>query len=249
MSYRLTFLFFLLLFFHEGMFAQQEDSKSALLLANKYVASGEVIKALTTLENILVIEPNNLQAQEKKLSILLENERSKDAYRDIDEYIRMYYDQPEYYYLRALLHMQKEKYSKAIDDFDRAIELDMPENSAYKVYLNRGMAYFYLRYFELAEVDFDDALLLNSKSATSYHGKGMVKYELGEYDEAVFLFQKALKIENDNRIVHYNLAMAFFRLKEMDNACYHFNRSCTLGHRNACRLLLMECAAELNIPK
>ncbi len=249
MSYRFFFPLLLIVFSSAGLFSQQEDFKSTLLLADKFLASGDITRALTTIEDILVKQPNNIDAQEKKISILVGNDRSKDAYRDVEQYIMMYYDQPEYYYFRALLHLQKEKYGKAIEDFDHAIQLDMPKSSVYKVYLNRGMAHFYLQDFDLAEKDFDEVLAINSKSATAYHGKGMVKYELQEYDNAVLQFQKALKLENENPITHFNLAMTFFRLEEKDNACYHFNRSCSLGLRNACRLLMMECAEEINIPK
>lgn len=249
MNYRLLFSILLIFLLNGSLFSQQEDVESTLLLADRYVASGDIIRALTTLEDFLVRQPDNIDIQEKKISILIENERSKDAYRDIEEYIRMYNNHPEYYYLRALLHLQKEKYNKAIEDFDRALQLDMPEESVYKVYLNRGMAHFYLQDFDLAESDFDEALAANSKSAAAYHGKGMVKYELREYDEAALQFEKALKIESENPITHFNLAMTYFRLEEMENACYHFNKSCTLGHRNACRLLMMECAEEIKIPK
>jgi tetratricopeptide (TPR) repeat protein len=248
MGRSLLLLFILILISQRVLFSQEEDSESTLKQADRYVASGNVTKALTTLEDFLVRQPNNIDVQEKKITILLQNERSKDAYRDIEEYIKMYYDQPEYYYLRALLNFQKEKYVKAIDDFDQAIQLNMPSESLYKVYLNRGMAHFFLTDFDLADADFDEVLKINSKSAAAYHGKGMIKYELREYDEAVLQFKKALNLEEENPITHFNLAMTYFRLEEMENACYHFNRSCTLGHRNACRLLMMECAEEINVP-
>lgn len=249
MSRSLLLLIFLIFISQKALFTQQEDFESTLELVDRYVASGNITKALTTIEDFLVQQPNNIEVQEKKITILLENDRSKDAYRDIEEYISMYPNQPEYYYLRALLNLQKEKYVKAIDDFDQAIQINMPSESLYKVYLNRGMAHFYLTDFELAEADFDEVLDINPKSTAAYHGKGMIKYEQREYDEAVLLFQKALNLKEDNPIAHFNLAMTFFRLEQMDNACYHFNRSCTLGHRNACRLLMMECAEEINVPK
>ncbi len=249
MNRRLLLLFFLIFLSQKALFSQQEDPESTLKLVDSYVASGNITKALTAIEDFLVKQPNNIDVQEKKITILLENDRSKDAYRDIEEYIRMYSNQPEYYYFRALLNFQKEKYVKAIDDFDQAIQLNMPPEYIFKVYLNRGMAHFFLADFELAEADFDEVLKIYPKSTAAYHGKGMVKYELQEYDEAVLQFQKALKLDEKNPITHFNLAMTYFRLEQMENACYHFNRSCTLGHRNACRLLMMECSEGIKVPK
>ena len=193
------------------------------------------------------MKPHNLDAQEKKINILLQLDRSKEAISDIEEYISMYPKQPDYYYLRAIINLQKQKYSKAIEDFDNAIQLGMAENVIYKVYLNRGMAHFYNQDYELALADFDESLALNPNNAAAYHGRGMVKYALNQYEDAIKEFQQSLKIDNSNPITHYNMAMTYFRMDDNENACYHFNKSCELGHRNACRLLMMEC--DINIPK
>lgn len=227
------------------IFSQQAGFDAEMKMVDAYLASGNITKALVEIEDILVMEPTDLEVQEKKIDILLANDRSKDASRDIEEYIQMYPSQPEYLYLRAILSMQREKYGKAIDDFNSASQLNMSTNLADKVFLNRGMAYFSIGDFELAEADFDQVIESDSKNAAAYHGKGMVKYELTMYEDAVTEFQKSLKIDSENSITHYNMAMSYFRLNEKDNACYYFNKACSLGLRNACRLLMMEC--DINI--
>jgi tetratricopeptide (TPR) repeat protein len=224
---------------------QGQDFEAEMKMVDAHLASGNITKALVVLEDILVKEPTNIRVQEKKMNVLLASDRSKDAGKDIEEYVLMYPNRPEYLYLRALLNMKREKFGKAIDDFNRAVQLDMPDGLEHKVYLNRGMSYFNNGDFELAEADFDQVISLDSKNAAAYHGKGMVKYDAGNYDDAVAEFTKSLKIDDSNPIVHFNMAMSYFRLNESDNACYHFNKSCALGHRNACRLLMMEC--DINI--
>jgi tetratricopeptide (TPR) repeat protein len=242
MKYSLVFLLNLLPLW---LGAQEGDIEKSLRLADVQIAAGDVQKALLTIEDILVKQPDNLDAQEKKINILVQQNRSKDAIKDIEEYILVYPSQPEYYYLRAVLKLQDQKYDKAIEDFDRAIQLDMPKGSEYKVYLNRGMAHFYNQDFDQSEDDFNEVIALNPKNAAAFHGKGMIKYELGQYEEAIVEFQKALKLEDDNAITHFNIAMSYFRIKEKENACYHFNRSCALGLRNACRLMMMECDIDI----
>jgi tetratricopeptide (TPR) repeat protein len=229
------------------LFSQENDIAKNLKLADSQYASGDVSRALITIEEILVKQPNNLDAQEKKINILVQQNRIKDAFRDIEQYIQAYPNQPEYYYLRAILKLQDQKYTKAIDDFDKALQLNMPKGSEYKVYLNRGMAYFYNQEYELAESDFKEVVALSPNSAAAYHGLGMIDYSLNQYEDAIVEFQKALKLEEDNPITHFNMAMTYFRMKDMEDACYHFNRSCALGHRNACRLLMMQC--DINISK
>ena len=226
--------------------ASDDDIQRNLRQVDVQISIGNLSEALLIIEDILLMQPSNLEAQEKKINILIQQERSKDAISDIEEYISMYPTQPEYYYLRAVLNLQKQKYVKAIEDFNQAIQLDMPEESVYKVHLNRGMAYFYYQEYDLAESDFSETLSLNSNNAAAYHGKGMVSYELNQYEDAIAEFQRALKIEMNNPITHYNLAMSYFRLDDSENACYHFNKSCALGHRNACRLLMMECDLDIS---
>lgn len=243
LRYQFTLICFLFCFC--SSFSQTFDHTTEMKMVDAYVASGDVSKALLSLEDILVKDPTYIEAQEKKINLLIQQERGKDAFRDIQEYIAMYPTQPEYYYLRAILNLQKEKFSKAIEDFDVAINLKFPEDYIYKVYLNRGMAHFNNQDYELAELDFDEVLKLDSKNAAAYHGKGMVYYEQSEYENAIVEFQKAIRIEDNNPITYFNLAMTYFRLNDQENACYNFNKSCALGHRNACRLLLMEC--DINI--
>ncbi len=242
-------LIFLLSFSHSSVTGQNPESEieKNLRLVDANIRLGGFSKALLLIEDILVMQPNNLDAQEKKINILVQQDRSREAFADIEEYISMYPNNPEYYYLRAVLNLQKQKYTKAIDDFNNAIRLDMPAATIYKVYLNRGMAHFYNQDFDLALNDFDEVLALNPRSAAAYHGKGMIKYELDEYEDAVTEFQQSLKLDDTNPITYYNLAMTYYRMNENDNACYYFNKSCEMGHRNACRLLMMQC--NINIPK
>jgi tetratricopeptide (TPR) repeat protein len=214
-------------------------------MVEAYVASGDISKALLAIEDILVADPAYLEAQEKKIDLLSQGERSKEAMKDVEQYISMYPTHPEYYYLRGILNLQKERYTKAIENFDISLQLEIPGKYLYKVYLNRGMAHFNNQDFELAEIDFDEVLKLDSRNAAAYHGKGMVNYEQAEYENAIVEFQKAIRIEDDNPITYFNMAMTYFRLDDKENACFNFNKSCALGHRNACRLLLMEC--DINI--
>lgn len=238
-------IFILSLLFPSTGICQQSDIEDQVKMIDAHLAAGDFTKALVVIEDILVVQPTNLDVQEKKIEILSSRDRSKEASKDIEEYIQMYPSQPEYFYLRAILSMQREKYNKAINDFNAAYQLDMPPKLANRVYLNRGMAYFNIGDFELAEADFDQVISTDSRNAAAYHGKGMVKYELAMYEEAVSEFQKSLKIDEENAISHYNMAMSYFRLHENENACYHFNKACSLGLRNACRLLMMEC--DINI--
>jgi tetratricopeptide (TPR) repeat protein len=236
------------IFLTNFLYSQVSADSTVLKLADQYAASRKYDDALAIYKDILFNNPANIDVQEKKLNVLIQADRQKEASRDLDDLIRMYPQGPEYYYLKALLELKNEKYVKSIDDFDQSIKLDMPKEFQYKVYLNRGMAHFYMQDYDLSESDFKAVIERDPKNAAAYHGLGMVKYEQKDYEEAVSDFLKSLKYDEANAITHFNMAMSYYRLEQKDNACYHFNRACALGNRNACKLLMMECAENVKVP-
>ncbi len=243
MIYRL--LIFLLVVCSFPLMAGAQDA--SLEQIQKKIDGQDYNGALALIDEVLLKDPANIEVQEMKINLLVKQEREKDAMKDIERFLFQYPADPEYHYLRAVLNLQKQRYAKAIEDFDNAIGLGMPDKYKYKVYLNRGMAHFFNQDYELALGDFDEVIGLQPKNATAYHGKGMVYYEMNEYENAIQQFKVALGMEPDNAITHFNLAMAYFRMDDTSNACFHFNKSCDLGHRNACRLLLMNC--DIKIPQ
>jgi hypothetical protein len=36
--------------------------------------------------------------------------------------------------------------------------------------------------------------------------------------------------------------MAYFRAEDSKNACEYFHKSCSMGNKNACKMVLMNCA-------
>lgn len=242
-------LFFILILYAGSLHSQDNKKTDILQQADQYIEAGDYNQALVVLRDFIFNDPLHIEAQEKKINVLLKIDREKEAYKDINDLLKMYPSSPEYYYLRAVLNFQKEKYVKAIEDFDKAIELNMPKSYVYKVYLNRGMSHFFLQDFDLAESDFNTVISSEPENGAAYHGLGMVNYEQRDYEEAVKAFQKSLSVDEENAITHFNMAMSYFRLNQKENACYHFNRSCALGNRNACKLVMMECAQKLNLSK
>lgn len=85
---------FLIIFTVLSLFCQGQGDEIAnnLKLADTQFNLGNYTKSLTIIEDILAMHPENLEAQEKKLNILMKLERSKDALADIEEYIKLYPD-------------------------------------------------------------------------------------------------------------------------------------------------------------
>lgn len=233
---------FLLALIVVAISARAQDNISTLLKeADVLVASGNLEGALQKARQAIAVSSQNHQAKQKEINILFLMKDEKESMRLVDENIRQFPDIPGYFYLRGIINNAKEKYSRALDDFTTAIELN-PGDLAYRCYLGRGVSYFNLMEYEQALADLSTSINQNDTVASAYYTRGMVNYELRDYPAAIVDFQKILDLGEENAALYFNLGMAYFRLNEKDKACPHLNKACSMGNTNACRMSLMECA-------
>ncbi len=232
----------LLLFTVLSISAQDtKNIKAELKQVDRLIGEKNYDEALIHVEKALSYDELNLEALERKVNIFLLSGDEKEAFKELDSKISEFPQQPEYYYLRSILFIYKDKPQKAIEDLDNAEYYYMPENYMYKVDLYRGVAYQYLGDISAAETNFKAAVKLNPRDASIWHSWGMMKYEERQYEEAIEYFNKSIFIRDTDPIAYYNLGMAYLKTDDLKNACYNFNRSCNLNHKDACKIYIMEC--------
>lgn len=94
---------------------------------------------------------------------------------------------------RGTAYLKKGQYPKAIEEYNKALEI----NSSYAVaYYNRSVAYTSIGKYEKAVTDCNKALQLNPRHAKSYHNRGVSYWHLGSKDLAIKDFQAAAKLEH-----------------------------------------------------
>jgi tetratricopeptide (TPR) repeat protein len=238
---RILFLFGIFII-SQTISGQNETIKAELAQADRLTKETKYDEALQHINSALAIDALSVEAFEKKVNVMLLADREREISSEIDGLIKEYIQQPEYYYLKAIIDIYRQKPQKAVENLENAIYYQMPEKYMDKVYLNRGMAYYMIGDFVKAESDFQSALNLNPKYSTAYHSWGMLNYEERDYEEAIKNFNKAIQYEDNNPVIFYNLAMSYLRSDDMENACYYFNKSCALGYRNACKVYMLQCS-------
>lgn len=232
-----------------SLYAQSNPAvSSALNNADEDINRSDYNAALSKIDSVLRISPDNIEALKKRIDVYLLQEDFKGAGDYIDAAIKAHPDVMDFYFYRGVMNMHKGKYEKAIDDFDKVLSSDKFADM-YKVYLNRGVARENLLRYELAMEDFNRAIELNSTDGNVYHSRAMLNYEQKDYEEAVKDFQKSLELSGDNPITLYNLGMTYYRLNDLSNACLYFHRACSMKNKNACRMVMMNCTTNLNLPK
>lgn len=232
----------LLIILLQAPFLRAQDRVNTLLSeAEVLVSKNQYPEALEKTKAAIQISPSAQLAWQKQINIYMLMNDDKEAMRCTEEAIEKFPEIPEFFYHRGVINNAREKYSKALDDFDNAINLPATGNT-FKFYLGRGVAHLNLLEYELAITDFTRSIELNDTAASAYHSRAMASYELRDYTAAVDDFLKTLELSEGNAALYFNLGMSYYRLSEKEKSCPYFHKSCTMGNNNACRMVLMECA-------
>ena len=95
------------------------------------------------------------------------------------------------YYYRGVAYRQKHEYEAAINDFERAIDLNP---SYFFAYYNRGVVYYKTHNYDLANADFDEAIELFPKHPEAYYCRAGVYERKRDYERAICDLNKTIEL-------------------------------------------------------
>lgn len=219
--------------------------------AEAWVQSGEIRvqmkeyeKALSDYEKALEIDPIYNKATKNKILALLLLDDKKVASKLLDNSLKRSPDYWGYYYVRGVIQNSDGKFTKALEDFDQAFELN-PDDK-FEIAINRGFSNLGLQNYTDALNDFNTAIEVDPNNAGAYHSRARTHYLLEDYSAAINDYKESLDRNEDNPVVFYDLGMAYFKMEDLNNACRNFQKACQLGNKNGCKKFLFECTQELD---
>lgn len=107
-----------------------------------------------------------------------------------------------YYRKRADESIVKGDYDLAVNDYNKAIELNPKDAVAY---LNRGRAYHDKTNYDLAIADFDKVIEINPKETSAYLNRGDAFEKKGNAQQAIGDYKKVVEIDANNEAAKNNL--------------------------------------------
>ncbi len=90
---------------------------------------------------------------------------------------------------------------------------------------NRGKHYRFLRQYDAALRDQDEALRLNPRNALAHHNRGTALYSLGRFADAVQAFTAAVALERGLGLAYEARGFAYHRLGQYDLAIADYDRA------------------------
>lgn len=216
--------------------------------ANYYVNRGRCLesvssyaRAIDDYEKALALNPT-LSIAEHNLSILKRSTGNADeAERILNEVISKNPDLPFPYAERAYHHAGQGRYTNALRDYDRAIQL-APEEAEY--YVNRGAIYEKLNDWKKAYADFSVAVQLDENMERAWLSRANLLYQVGRFREAIEDYDIALFKSEDYSTAFYNRGLAKHRLGLYQEACDDLKKAAALGFEIPIKIMDKICHAK-----
>jgi tetratricopeptide (TPR) repeat protein len=123
---------------------------------------------------------------------------------------------------KARLEIERNKYDAAIEDCNKAIELDSTFVDAY-YYI--GLANNEKQEYDTAITIFKKSIDLNQNYAKSWNHMGFSYEKLKQFDKAINSYQKAVEIDPNYALAHYNLANAYKLENQLDKAIKFYEKA------------------------
>jgi tetratricopeptide (TPR) repeat protein len=197
--------------------------------------------AVTDFSKAIKEQPTDTAALGGMIKACLLNEDLKEAQKHIDNAIKAYPQNAEFFMRRGILNNKKGQFDKAVDDFTSALAMSTTNNVQVQIYLNLGASQLVLEAFSAALESYNKALELSPRNPSIYNYRGYANYKLGYFADAINDYNNAIDLDPNNAASYYNRGMAYFKSSEKSKACIDFHKSCSLGNINACKMIMSEC--------
>lgn len=129
---------------------------------------------------------------------------------------------PYFYYTLGLIGKKSGDFKKAIQCFEKAIELK-PDFE--KTYLNLGIAYTQLGDYKTAQKSYEKALKLNSYLVEATYNLGRVLFLKGDFQKSIEAYEKAIIIGIDDVDTFNNIGVAFKKLGDINSAINYYKKA------------------------
>jgi tetratricopeptide (TPR) repeat protein len=141
-------------------------------------------------------------------------------------------------YLVAELYLAK-------GDFNAAAQLmsqmETTGESAYELYLLRGIAYNDNGQYDDAMTDFNKAENFKDRDARLFRNRGICYYNKKEYRKAKYDFERAVYMEADNMENHYLRCQAAYQAGFYDEACESCKTAAFHGYEGIDKMYMKGC--------
>ncbi len=142
------------------------------------------------------------------------------------------------YILQGKQKLDSNEYSDAMSLFNKAIEINPNNSSAYAF---RGNTKYELQDLRGALSDYNKAIKLDASNSEYNYRLGLTYHELNLVDNAMECYNNSITLNPQNSIVYYYRGIAFIDLNNIDAGCEDLSKAGELGYIKAYDLIKNKC--------
>jgi protein O-GlcNAc transferase len=172
-------------------------------------AIGNHQKAIENYDDILAINPADVETLINKGSSLIDLQSYELAMSTLQSAINIRSDIPEAWSNLGIAFNSLHLFQDSLNAYDKAISL---RPSFYEAWSNKSRPLCKLRRYAEASEACDKALLLHPEYAEGLSNKGNALYELERFEEAIIFFDEALRLRPSYAEAFLNKGHALFQL-------------------------------------
>jgi len=147
----------------------------------------------------------------------------------IYRYLTAYYLSRGYDRKGLVLHHQG-KYDEAIHAYDKTIQLDPKDTSAWN---NKGIALYDQDKYDEAILAYDKAIEINPQFAEAWYNKGIVFAKQNKYNEAIQAYDRAIELDLNYAEAWNNKGIALYDQDRYDEAILAYDKAIEINPQSA----------------
>ena len=203
-------------------------TENYLLLAEMYEKRPYTKGVINALEHVVQINPKDKNSA-LKLGILNFQVKNRDAsFKYLNMALRLDPTNAEAFYYRGYNYREVEMPEKAIENFQRAIDL---KPDYFDAFLQMGLLHAEKK-DPKAEGYYSSALRLKPNSLKALYARGMYYQEVDSFQKAIADFERIISFEPDFLTSEYNIGYNYYLLKEYQKAIPYLTKAIQLHPEN-----------------
>lgn len=213
------------------------DAKHVLSLnlrANIYMESKDYPKAVSDLDVLLKLKPENKEEILPKLALAAFTsgmwDKSIKAYSELLD--KLHKRDIHYNLNRGIAYMKSGDNKSAMRDFNKVVSLDRKNEVKHIAHYNRAIIYGKEGKDVQAIREFSKAIELDTKSFEAYYERGLYYFEKQKFDEAIKDLDECIKL-NPSPDAYYIRGAAYYQAGKRTKACEDLNKAASMGHPKA----------------
>ena len=190
--------------------------------------------AIKTIDEALTLFPDNKETRFYRITIQVEKyqgcedpELGKIITRNLNEFIKDKPNEHMLYYFRGILRLFQQDFSKALKDFNKAIEYC--DSIVAKYYLGRARCYACISMFKEAIQDLNVSIEANESLIDAYILRGKCAFINGDTKQAFGDFQTIIKINPDDPMMHIHAGNILMVSGAYDQSIKAYSNAYKLG--------------------